>query len=218
MDSRQDQEACPAKPLATARRHRGHGCVSSIPSGVQHHRSDNQFPLCFRLVFSSFRAFVIRPAPAQPGAHRFLPGFTEVERENTKGRKHESILACPAIARRQSITSEQVPKRRCLIPGGRGSVRAGSCHGSRGGQPRNINAVMRLEGIAVTAFPVFPGFAIPTATWLAALGFWYPSTDSGRGSMRRSCRLGFAYRPLGRRSASVGNANPTMAHSAPFKV
>ena len=30
---------------------------------------------------------------------------------------------------------------------------------------------MRLEAIAVKAFPVFPGFAIPTATWLAALGF-----------------------------------------------
>jgi hypothetical protein len=50
------------------------------------------FPLCSRFVFSSFRAFVIRPGPPRQDAHRFLPGFTEVERESTKERKHESIL------------------------------------------------------------------------------------------------------------------------------
>ena len=38
--------------------------------------------LFFRFVFSSFRAFVIQPDLARPAAHRFLPGFIEVERES----------------------------------------------------------------------------------------------------------------------------------------
>jgi hypothetical protein len=41
---------------------------------------------------------------------------------------------------------------------------------------------------------------------------------SARGSMRHSCRVGFAHRPPGRRPASVGKAHPTMAHSEPCKV
>ena len=52
MDGRQDQEARPLEPLATARGHRRHGRLPRLEPGAQHHRPDHQrrWRLCDALV------------------------------------------------------------------------------------------------------------------------------------------------------------------------